>query len=130
MVIMKSLTPGIGDIATFTAPLTPAGDHRIPVSHRIIGQDERGFITKGDATPQDWWRVPSSDLTGQVVASFPRVWIFRVAAILIGLAVLLMLWPKDEGPQPGTVAWWRRRLGGEEPWLREQPFGLREVESR
>ncbi len=88
--------PGIGDIAQFRVPLAPdRPETTIPVAHRIIGRDDRGFITKGDnpkAVP-DYWRVTPDMIQGEVVWWLPQVWMFRIAAGLIGFAVLVLLWP-------------------------------------
>lgn len=125
VVIMKSMTPAVGDIAAFTAPLTPQGDMRIPVTHRLIGETPAGFITKGDATPQDWWRVSPDEIDGQVVSAFPRVWLYRVAALLFGIATLLLLWPRGATAPEGTTEWWRQRLRSGDSWLRSaQPAWL------
>ena len=96
-------TPGVGDIVQFSVPLAPGqAETTVPVTHRIIGQDERGFITKGDnpsATP-DYWRVTPDMIEGQVLFWMPRTWMFRGASALIGLALLLFLWPKSEAAAP------------------------------
>ncbi len=90
-------SPGVGDIVQFTVPIAPGRpETAIPVAHRIIGVDERGFITKGDnpiAQP-DYWRIQPDQITGHVVWWFPQVWMFRIAAALIGIAVLMLLWPR------------------------------------
>jgi signal peptidase I len=88
--------PGVGDIAQFRAPLAKGHEETtIPIAHRIIGEDDRGFITKGDnpgANP-DYWRVHPEQIDGEVLFWFPQIWVFRVAAALIGLAILVILWP-------------------------------------
>jgi len=106
--------PGIGDIAQFSVPLAPGqAQTTIPVAHRIIGQDERGFITKGDnslANP-DYWRVTPDMITGEIVWWLPQVWMFRLAAALIGIAVLMFMWPRREDAltdslsEPGRYPW-------------------------
>jgi signal peptidase I len=88
--------PGVGDIAQFKVAIAPGHPETvIPVAHRIIGQDSRGFITKGDnpqATP-DFWRVTPDMIEGKVVWWLPQTWMFRIASALIGIAVLLLLLP-------------------------------------
>ena len=93
-----------------TVPGTPVPDApetTVPIAHRIIGSDAEGFITKGD-NPQanpDYWRIALQAIDGQAVWWFPKVWLLRAAAILIGLAFLLALWPvhehdQDDQPKP------------------------------
>ncbi len=118
VVIAHHLQPGVGDIASFVTPIAPGDPTLLPVTHRIIGQDQDGYITKGDATPEDWWRIQRDQINGQVVASFPMIWLFRAAALLIGIAVLLFLWPSNDDPEEGTSEWWRQRMRSGEPWLR------------
>lgn len=118
IVIAHHMEPSVGDIASFVTPIAPGNPTVLPVTHRLIGQDQDGFITKGDATPQDWWRIKPDQINGQVVASFPMVWLFRVGALLIGIAVLLFLWPGKNDPEEGTSEWWRQQMRSGEPWLR------------
>ena len=96
LVVAPWVEPGVGDIAQFTVPLAPGqAETTASVAHRIVGRDERGFITRGDnprAEP-DYWRVSPDMVTGTVVAAWPQVWMFRIAAVLAGFAVLVVLWP-------------------------------------
>jgi signal peptidase I len=97
-VVLPWADPGVGDIAQFLVPLAPdAPETTVPIAHRIIGSDNEGFITKGD-NPQnrpDYWRVEPEQIEGQVVFTFPQVWLPRISSVLIGLAMLLALWPVD-----------------------------------
>ena len=88
--------PGVGDIVQFKFAIAPGPTETIiPVAHRIIGRDARGFITKGD-NPQanpDFWRVTPDMIQGKVVWWLPQTWMFRISSALIGVAVLMALWP-------------------------------------
>ena len=99
LVVIPWGKPGVGDIAQFTVPLAPGQkETTTSVSHRIIGQDDRGFITKGDnpkANP-DYWRITPDMIQGKVMFWMPQVWMFRIAAFLIGFAVLMFLWPRRQ----------------------------------
>jgi signal peptidase I len=99
LVVVPWGSPDIGDIAQFSVPLSPNHPETlIPVAHRIVGEDERGFITKGDnpTAKPDYWRLSPGMIDGYVVWWMPQVWMFRISAALIGFAVLMLLWPARE----------------------------------
>ena len=88
------IEPGIGDAVVFDTELY--GTEIPPHVHRIVGQDERGFITQGDnAAKPDPWRVDPDRIHGKVIFSFPG-WILRsplvLALILFGFGVAAF-WP-------------------------------------
>jgi signal peptidase I len=99
LVVVPWGSPDIGDIVQFRVPLAPGrAETVIPVAHRIVGQDERGYITKGDnpKANKDYWRLTPDMIEGYIVWWMPQVWMFRIAALLIGFAVLMLLWPAKE----------------------------------
>jgi signal peptidase I len=99
LVVLPWGKPGVGDIAQFRAPLVPGRpETTIPIAHRIIGQDDQGFITKGDnpINQPDIWRVTPDMVQGKVVFWMPQVLMFRIAAALIGFAVLMFMWPRRD----------------------------------
>jgi signal peptidase len=78
-----------GDVVTFR----PAGLPR-DVTHRVVGSDARGLITRGDANAAaDPWRLASGAHVRRVVAHVPRAG-YVVAALrepaLLGLLVALV----------------------------------------
>lgn len=106
VVVMPWLRPDVGDIVVFQTPMSPGDPRMWSVGHRIIGQDANGFITKGDATPQDWWRVRPEQITGEVIWWFPKTWLYRCSAVLIGLALTIFLWPvrQDDSAEHDAAA--------------------------
>jgi len=71
------------------------------VCHRIVGQTEGGFITKGDANNvEDQQPIPASRIFGKVVWVLPRVGLVQIyARSPLGLSVIalavagIVLWP-------------------------------------
>jgi len=92
----------IGDTALFRVPEGEVGAGN-PVVHRVIGGDADGWITKGDNTSSaDRWKPSNREVLGVVKLHIPvggrfiavlRSWL--VIAVLGGLMVGLMAWPKD-----------------------------------
>lgn len=66
--LVKSREYEVNDIIMFQ------GKGSIPVTHRIIGVDEDGFITKGDANnTEDEDRVKEEQIIGKVFLKIPKV---------------------------------------------------------
>lgn len=66
--LVKSREYEVNDIIMFQ------GKGSIPVTHRIIGVDEDGFITKGDANnTEDEDRVKKEQIIGKVFLKIPKV---------------------------------------------------------
>ncbi len=86
-----------GDVITFYSGSTL-------VTHRIIGETERGFITKGDANnTADLYPVPITDVVGKVVLVIPQIGAIIEAlrtplgmTVLLGIALGMILWPGKE----------------------------------
>lgn len=74
------------------------------VTHRIVGETERGFITKGDANnAADLYPVPITDVVGKVVLVLPGIGVIIEAlrtplgmTVLLGIALGMILWPGKE----------------------------------
>lgn len=67
IVIHKQNKYSVGDIISFK------GENHM-VTHRIIGVDMDGFITKGDANEvRDTKAVPASDVIGKVIFVIPKI---------------------------------------------------------
>ena len=74
------------------------------VTHRIVGETERGFITKGDANnAADLYPVPITDVVGKVVLVLPGIGVIVEAlrtplgmTVLLGIALGMILWPGKE----------------------------------
>ncbi len=65
------------DIITFIESKTANGLSL--TTHRIVGKDEKGFITKGDSSEsltQDPWRVTEENLIGKVSGRIPLIGAF------------------------------------------------------
>lgn len=59
-----------GDILTFAHP----DDPRRLVTHRVVGREDDGFVTQGDANPApDPWRVPAQGSGWRHAFSLPSV---------------------------------------------------------
>lgn len=93
IVIKKTNDYKIGDVITFLHK-----GEKIPTTHRIIGYNDVGYITKGDANNvQDSSPVLYEEILGEVVGHYPKIgyfstwlkkegWIF-IAGILLVLAI-------------------------------------------
>lgn len=74
------------------------------VTHRIVGETERGFITKGDANnAADLYPVLITDVVGKVVLVLPGIGVIIEAlrtplgmTVLLGIALGMILWPGKE----------------------------------
>lgn len=74
------------------------------VTHRIVGETERGFITKGDANnAADLYPVPITDVVGKVVLVLPGIGVIIEAlrtplgmTVLLGIVLGMILWPGKE----------------------------------
>jgi len=109
----KDREPEIGDIITFR--LGEGGKEDVLVTHRVVGTEEGGYVTKGDANEE---RDPFSVTREQVIGTYryqiPKVgyfmagldektltavvfWIF----FLNGTAFVLSLAEKDSSPEKG-----------------------------
>ncbi len=90
IVTFKKGSYEIGDIITFDT------GGRVPVTHRIVGIDDEGYITQGDAnnTPDDW-RVPDEAVVGKVILIIHGggtvIEYLRSPAGLTALAIVLVL---------------------------------------
>ncbi len=61
-----------GDIVTYRLPKTDGSESL--VTHRIIGEDEDGYITKGDANDvEDMTRVKKEQIVGTCMFSIPML---------------------------------------------------------
>lgn len=61
-----------GDIVTYRIPKTDGSEAL--VTHRIVGEDEDGFITKGDANDtEDMTRVTQAQIVGTCMDSIPML---------------------------------------------------------
>ena len=68
ILLVKSREYEIGDVVMFDT------GSRVPTTHRIIGIDDDGFITKGDANnTEDKERVQNSEIYGKVFLIIPNV---------------------------------------------------------
>lgn len=77
-----------GSVVTF-ADVTRGGQ---TVTHRVVGQDGRGLLTKGDANPDaDPWPVEQSNVIGVGRLVIPRIGL-PVLWRHVGRADLLMAW--------------------------------------
>ena len=81
----------IGDIITYAHE-----GETVPTTHRIIGYDEDGFITRGDANnTEDRERVSEDIIFGEVIKVYPRVGLFSKWVSMEGwiyiLAVLAII---------------------------------------
>jgi signal peptidase I len=93
----------VGDIVVFAVPEGSA--QGMLVIHRIIDIDAAGrFVTQGDnrSTP-DHWRLSHDDIVGTPLFHIPRggqaiVFLGQgwVLAVVIGLVVMLLLWPRSD----------------------------------
>ena len=76
------------------------------VTHRIVGETERGFITKGDANnAADLYPVPITDVVGKVVLVLPGIGVIIEAlrtplgmTVLLGIALCMILLPGRAEP--------------------------------
>ncbi|MBP3624734.1 MAG: signal peptidase I [Peptococcaceae bacterium] len=88
-----------GDVITFYS------GHSL-VTHRIVGETERGFITKGDANnAADLYPVPITDVVGKVVLVLPGIGVIVEAlrtplgmTVLLGIALCMILLPGRAEP--------------------------------
>lgn len=61
-----------GEIVTYR--LSKADDSKTFVTHRVIGEDEEGFITKGDANDsEDMTRITQAQIVGTYIFSIPAL---------------------------------------------------------
>ena len=108
-------SPGIGDVVVAEPYFTEGGEKLPPIAHRIIGTQQGGWETQGDANPNpDGWIVRDADITHTVVATLPMRHSRdpRVIAGIVGIAALVVLWPRNSrpsvqflppGPESGTT---------------------------
>ena len=76
------------------------------VTHRIVGETERGFITKGDANnAAALYSVPITDVVGKVVLVLPGIGVIVEAlrtplgmTVLLGIALCMILLPGRAEP--------------------------------
>lgn len=76
------------------------------VTHRIVGETERGFITKGDANnAADLYPVLITDVVGKVVLVLPGIGVIIEAlrtplgmTVLLGIALCMILLPGRAEP--------------------------------
>ncbi len=76
------------------------------VTHRIVDDTERGFITKGDANnAADLYPVPITDVVGKVVLVLPGIGVIIEAlrtplgmTVLLGIALCMILLPGRAEP--------------------------------
>ena len=94
-----------GDIISFT-------EHGRSYTHRIVGKDDEGFITRGDLNSvDDPWRISQGQITGSVRwSAWYLGWLAQGSVpLLIGCLIvwLVSLWPRK------SQQWrWSVRLGG------------------
>lgn len=99
IIIHAEDTYTIGDVITFYS-----GNSL--VTHRIVGETERGFITKGDANnAADLYPVPITDVVGKVVLVLPGIGVIIEAlrtplgmTVLLGIALCMILLPGRAEP--------------------------------
>ncbi|MCB0919982.1 MAG: hypothetical protein KDC39_15585 [Actinobacteria bacterium] len=89
--------PTIGDAVVFESELygTPIPPH----IHRLVGQEDGKFLSKGDnAAKQDPWRIDPDRISGKAIFSFPG-WVIRsplVLGLILFAFVVAALWPTSE----------------------------------
>ena len=94
ILIHEEDTYTVGDVITFYSGSSL-------VTHRIVGETERGFITKGDANnTADLYLVPIEHVVGKVVLVIPQIGVaiqFMQTplgmTILLGIAILMIFLP-------------------------------------
>lgn len=111
VVARRGGAPAIGDVVVFEVP-SGAGAGKL-VIHRVVGQRDDGtFVTQGDnRDTADEFRVGVEHVVGRPVAHLPRagllVGLLRqgwVLAVIVGMIVLLLLWPERPEPAEEEVA--------------------------
>ena len=90
IVTFKQKSYEVGDIITFDT------GGRIPTTHRIIGIEPEGYVTKGDANnTEDDWRVPDEAVVGKVIITIHGggtvIKYLRSPAGLTALAIIMAL---------------------------------------
>lgn len=98
LVIRKGESYGTGDIITFQS-----GENL--VTHRIVGETEEGFVTRGDANnTNDAEKVPPDQIVGKVVWHIPGIgaWIAwlktplgMTCLVLTGLLLIKLTSPPE-----------------------------------
>ena len=99
ILIHEEDTYAVGDVITFYSGSSL-------VTHRIVGETERGFITKGDANnTADLYPVPIEHVVGKVVLVIPQIGAaiqFMQTplgmTILLGIAILMIFLPGRAEP--------------------------------
>lgn len=94
----RVVAPEVGRVVVAEPYFTEGGDRLPPIAHRIIGTQEGGWKTQGDANPEpDGWTVRDQDITSVVVTSVPMDFAGdpRWIAALVGFGALVWLWPRS-----------------------------------
>lgn len=99
----------VGDIVIYSVPADQPGAGS-GVVHRIVGGDgESGWVLQGDNNDEvDFWRPLDGDIRSGVALHVPKVgYVLHYAAsplllaVLGGLVVGWVLWPRDDEPHHG-----------------------------
>ena len=95
VVLIKAPEYRIGDVIMFQ------GNLKTPITHRIVGIDENGFVTKGDANnSEDSDRVNESQIYGKLLFKIPGVgeYVKKLRTPLGSLIVVLFCFLLIAGP--------------------------------
>ena len=94
LVLTKTFTQADVQKGTIIAFVPPTGKYRM-FTHRVIGVDPAGYLTKGDASmnADPWGVVPFANVRGIVVSVLPGVgWLVRALPwLLLGLLIAIGL---------------------------------------
>ena len=113
VIVRERPTSEIGDTVVFEVPDGETGEGLL-VIHRVVEVDDEGFfITQGDnRTTPDRWQLTEENIVGQPLAHLPhggklfqflqQIW---VIILLIGIVVVMVLWPSgdDDEQLAGTT---------------------------
>lgn len=111
VVARRGGAPSVGEVVVFEVP-SGVGAGKL-VIHRVVGQRDDGtFVTQGDnRETADEFRVGAEHVVGRPVAHLPRagllVGLLRqgwVLAVIVGMIVMLVLWPERPEPAEEEVA--------------------------
>jgi signal peptidase I len=107
VILTKSENYKDGDVIAYRVPAGEFGEGNI-IIHRVIGRDERGYVTQGDnRTGKDSWRPNEGDILGRTKVHLPglgrHLETLRSPLILAGVAGVFAIYfvLTFEGPKRG-----------------------------